>query len=144
MGTKLKTGTVRHLALVPPFTPYEVTPTEPWWVCPPWCAGDCYGGETYVFAPDLPGTVTSRLHEKVVYTTTAVEEIDGGEVEVLVRIERCDSDEDSTAWPSDVVLKITGVGVRLTRAQRRELAAALLNADDLDDTPEQAPMAVSA
>ncbi len=156
MATKLKTGTARHLALVPPaptFTPYEIAATDPFWICPPWCPGTpdtCWGGETFVFAPGTPGTTTCRMHEVAVYETQAVDSVDAGWVKVLVRIERADSDDDAAPFPADVVLKFTGendsdgFGVRLTRAQRRELAAALLNADDLDDTATEPPMAATA
>ena len=151
MATNPK-GTRAHLVLVPPappFTPYEITPTEPFWTCPAWCAGDCYGGNTYVFDGKLPGVTDCRLHEATVYETKAVDTVDAAYVQVRVFLERCDSDEDAAPFPADVVLKFTGeegepFGVRLTRAQRRDLAAALLKADDLDDTPDAPVLAVSA
>lgn len=136
-----------HLRLVPPPAtprPVEIVPTAAWWVCPPWCPGDCYGGNTYVLDGDRPGITDCRLHERSVYETQAADDFDRGPVQVAVRMERADSDEDATPVPTDVVLRFTGegksgeFGVRLTRAQRRELAAALLNADDLDETPEVA------
>ena len=132
-----------HLSLVPPvptFQPYDVEPTTPWWVEPSWCAGDCVGGSTHYRAPDRPGLVDCRLHERTAYETHAVDDIDGGDVKVQVRLERADACGDLVPVPTDVVLRFTGegpsdqFGVRLSRAQRRELAAALLNADDLDDT----------
>lgn len=87
-----------------------LAPTVP---CPTWCQS-CGDG----------------MHERLVFHTTAADDVDGATRGVMVTLER----EDATAAPGpvDVVLKVGAEGVRLTRAQRVDLAAALLAANDLD------------
>src|SRR4051794_8992866 len=90
-------GSTAHLSLVPPtpvFEPYYDESAAPWWNCPPWCLGDCSGGGSWIAAPDSNGITDCRLHERIVYSTQGVDDMDRGSVLVEVRIERADGDED--------------------------------------------------
>lgn len=122
----------RHIEPMPAFEPFWLAPADPWWTCPSWCA-DCTGGGTYTYDPDRPGSVDGRLHERTIYSTQAAHMLSSEWVTVRVRIERNDFAEDTDPAPADVVLLLgDGAGVRLTRQQRIELAAALLTANEFD------------
>lgn len=122
-------ATREHVELAP--THRMIVPVTPWWTCPSWCAGDCMGGDTVVFNDTPPGITTDRLHERLVYRTRGTDDLDGTPVGVMVTLERNDSIAEPGA--TEVLLKVGAEGVLLTRAQRIELAAALLAANDLDE-----------
>ncbi|MGI5179528.1 hypothetical protein ACQEVZ_24675 [Dactylosporangium sp. CA-152071] len=142
-----------HLSVVPPipaFVPYLAEAETTWWTCPRWCPGDCIGGGLWHAEPQGHAYEMAREHERTVYQADTVDKVDGGEARISVTLERSDWNEDGWTPQTDVVLTLTGsdystaFSVTLTRAQRRELAAALLNADDLDGTTDAAPVTVAA
>lgn len=78
------------------------TPRQPerWWRCPPWCLGDCTGGEIDHF-PDGSSAFTGRLHERVLSDVVCTD--DERPMRVRVIAERCDNPGD-TPTPGQVVL----------------------------------------
>ncbi len=128
-------ATRARLAPMPAGPVYVEAPT-PWWICPSWCLhtpGTCAGGGTWI-DDGLPPVTDMRIHERVVVAITGVDDHRPDPVTVELRMERGDSPGEP--GPTDVVLRVEGHGIQLTRAQRIELAAALLAANDLDDTLE--------
>lgn len=75
--------------------------TKPWWTCPPWCLGDCTGGEAELLAAGRTAT-TGRLHERVLADVTCA---DYRALRVRVIAERCDNPGD-VPTPGQVVLHV--------------------------------------
>lgn len=112
--------------------------------CPPWCRGDCVGGEVEQVTDTLSVT-TDKLHEKtlaemVVSDADLTHESD--RIDLRMFIERLDSVEPDAPAPmvTRVVLNLhrhdrTGYGkhVALTAAELRHLAQTALEAADLLD-----------
>src|SRR5690349_10737465 len=58
-----------------------------WWTCPPWCRGNCTGGEVE-YLGDGQTAVAGRLHERVLADVTCA---DYRQMRVRVIAERCDN-----------------------------------------------------
>jgi hypothetical protein len=77
------------------------TPDGRWWTCPPWCRGDCTGGETEQLG-DGRTAVTGRLHERVLADVTYA---DQRQMRIQVVAERCDN-PDGAPSVEQVVLHV--------------------------------------
>ncbi len=95
-----------------------------WWTCPAWCAGDCYGGDTYRFDGCRPYT-TSRVHETVRYAAVGSSgDGDGSPVDVTVRTVRYDDIRDGVGV-DETTLTVGDTSVEVTADMATALAAVL-------------------
>ena len=71
-----------------------------WWTCPPWCTGDCTGGEVEDLGDGRTAT-TGRLHERVLADVICD---DHRQMRVRVVVERCDNPDSDVLAVEQVVL----------------------------------------
>lgn len=77
----------------------RIIPTDPWWHCPAFCDGDCYGGDAFDYGTGRV-QVTSRHHQGTVYRADSGDNT-GREVSATIQVSVVEDPDDGwTEQPS--------------------------------------------